>query len=73
MWLMTDAAMESCKPYFCYKGRLLVVQSLKFVDEVLPCGGPQQYVSMCEQHKPEVFVHGDDWAKGVQSGPRARA
>ena len=49
-----------------------MVQSLKFVDEVIPCDGPQQYEPMCEQHKPAVFVHGDDWNTGVQSGPRER-
>ena len=71
--LMTDDAMRSYKraPKMLFAQRKQILQSLRNVDDILPCTGPESYAAMCREHKPAVFLHGDDWKVGPQSNARA--
>ena len=68
--LMTDQAMESYKraPYMSYKERERILLSIRHVEKVMPCSGPQTYADLTREHKPDFFCHGDDW----KTGPQAR-
>lgn len=70
--LMTDDAMALYKrsPLITYEHRKEILLSNQYVSNVLPCDGPQTYGSMVSKHRPDFFVHGDDWKHGVQSQPR---
>lgn len=70
--LMTDTAMELYKrtPLITYEHRQEILLSTQYVQNVLPCDGPQTYGSMVSKHRPDFFVHGDDWKHGIQSQPR---
>jgi len=71
--LLTDEAIASYKrvPYMTFEQRLAVVESIRFVDRVVP----QQtldYVPNLERLRPDYVVHGDDWRVGPQQRTRAR-
>ena len=70
--LMTDDAMATYKrsPLITYEHRKQILMSNQYVAHILPCDGPQTYGAMVANHRPDVFVHGDDWKRGVQSQPR---
>ena len=66
--LLTDAAIIQYKnlPFFDYDQRFKIVSNLKFVDKVVPQDS-WNYRLILNSIKPDFFVHGDDWKKGVQS------
>jgi len=66
--LLTDAAIIQYKnlPFFDYDQRFQIVSNLKFVDKVVPQDS-SNYSLILNSIKPDFFVHGDDWKKGVQS------
>ena len=70
--LMTDAAMRKYKrdPAMKYEDRKRLVAALKQVTEVRPCDGPEMYAPLVRTHRPDYFLHGDDWKTGPQKGPR---
>ena len=70
--LMTDDAMKSYKrtPKMTYGQRYSILREFSTVSEIISCGGPDKYASMVRSHKPEYFVHGDDWKTGPQSDAR---
>jgi cytidyltransferase-like protein len=70
--LMTDDAMALYKrsPLITYEHRQEILLSTQYVQNVLPCDGPQTYGLMVSKHRPDFFVHGDDWKHGMQSQPR---
>lgn len=47
--------------YFTYEQRKMVVESLKFVDEVIPETNWEQKVEDVKKYGIDVFVIGDDW------------
>ncbi len=47
--------------YFTYEQRKLVVESLKYVDEVIPETNWEQKVEDVKKYGIDVFVIGDDW------------
>tara|TARA_Y100000590_G_scaffold417821_1_gene517917 strand:+ start:100 stop:552 length:453 start_codon:yes stop_codon:yes gene_type:complete len=70
--LMTDAGIASYKkrkPIINYKNRKKILESIKFVDFIIPCKGIE-YVKLAKKYKFDYFVHGSDWKKGVQSSER---
>lgn len=70
--LMTDKGVFSYKkklPILKYKYRKQVLESIKFVDKIIPLPG-LKYVKYAKKYKFNFFVHGDDWKKGVQSSQR---
>jgi phosphoenolpyruvate phosphomutase len=66
--LLTDAAIIQYKnlPFFDYDQRFKIVSNLKFVDKVVPQDS-WNYRLILNSIKPDFFVHGDDWKKGVQT------
>jgi phosphoenolpyruvate phosphomutase len=66
--LLTDSAIIQYKnlPFFDYDQRYKIVSNLKFVDKVVPQDS-WNYEFILNSIKPDFFVHGDDWKKGVQS------
>lgn len=70
--LMTDTAMELYKrtPLITYEHRKEILQANRYVDNLLPCDGPQTYGLVVSKHRPDFFVHGDDWKQGTQSQSR---
>jgi phosphoenolpyruvate mutase len=72
--LLTDQAIASYKrvPFMKYEQRLEVIQSIKGVDRVIP-QTTLDYRPNLRKLKPDFFVHGTDWRKGVMSKPRQQA
>ena len=66
--LLTDAAIIQYKnlPLFDYDQRFKIVSNLKLVDEVVPQDS-WDYKKILNSIKPDFFVHGDDWKKGIQA------
>jgi phosphoenolpyruvate phosphomutase len=60
--LLTDEACGELNdvPYLDYEKRKMVVENLKFVDEVIPQKSAS-YKENLLKLKPEYVVHGDDW------------
>ena len=54
-----------------YSERKTVVESIKYVDEIIPLPG-LKYVEYAKKYKFNFFVHGDDWTGGVQSEQRKK-
>ena len=71
--LLTDKAISSYKniPYLDYKNRKIIVQSIKYVDSIIP-QKTLDYVRNLNLIKPDFVVHGDDWKIGAQKKTRVR-
>jgi phosphoenolpyruvate phosphomutase / 2-hydroxyethylphosphonate cytidylyltransferase len=72
--LMTDNGILSYKkkyPLLKYSQRKIVVESIKYVDEIIPLPG-LKYVEYAKKYRFNFFVHGDDWTSGVQSEQRKK-
>ena len=54
-------AIKGKKCYFPYEKRKLMVEAIRYVDEVIPETDWEQKVSDCKKHNIDVFVMGDDW------------
>lgn len=62
--ISTDEFNEKAKgkdTYFNYEQRKIVIQSLKYVDEIIPEENWQQKIDDIKKHNIDVFVIGDDW------------
>ena len=70
--LMTDVAMIEYKrkPLITYDHRKTILLANTYVHDVVPCHGPGSYEHEVRKHRPDFFVHGDDWQQGVQSHSR---
>ena len=66
--LLTDEAIASYKrvPFMSFDQRVVVVQALNSVAEVVP-QETLDYTANLSKFKPDFVVHGDDWKTGVQS------
>ena len=71
--LLTDKAIASYKrlPFMTYEQRYAVVNSLKYVDEIM-CQETLDYRPNLLKVKPDFVVHGDDWKSGVQKEARSQ-
>ena len=69
--LLTDKAISSYKrlPFMSFAQRKEVMESIKYVSEVLP-QDTLDYTNNLIQVKPDYVVHGDDWRIGVQKKVR---
>ena len=69
--LLTDSAIASYKrvPYMNFEQRKIVVESLKYVDKVIP-QETLSYEKNIRMLCPRYVVHGDDWKEGVQKETR---
>ena len=70
--VLTDSAVASYKrvPFMDFQERVLIVQSLRDVENVVP-QDTLSYKSNILKFKPKYVVHGDDWKEGVQSLTRS--
>ena len=53
--------MKQKKCYFTYKERKMVLEAIKYVDEVIPENNWEQKVTDVQENDIDVFVMGDDW------------
>ncbi|SDM54951.1 glycerol-3-phosphate cytidylyltransferase [Sediminibacillus halophilus] len=49
------------KAYHCYKTRKLIVEAIRYVDDVIPENDWEQKVNDIQRLNIDVFVMGDDW------------
>ena len=72
--LFTDEAISSYKPkpYMSYEQRKIVVESLKYVDEVVP-QMTRDYDDNIRRLKPDFMIHGKDWREGPLADVRSKA
>ncbi len=47
--------------YHCYEDRKVILESIKYVDEVIPEETWEQKINDVVNNKVDVFVMGDDW------------
>ena len=61
--LSTDEfnAIKGKKSYFTYEERKLLLDSIKYIDEVIPEEKWEQKVEDVKKYNVDVFVMGDDW------------
>lgn len=71
--LLTDKAIAEYKkvPFLDYNQRKIVLENIKYVDEIAP-QKTLDYVENLKKFKPSFVVHGDDWKNGVQKKTRSR-
>ncbi len=71
--LLTDKAIASYKklPYLEYNQRKIILQNIKYVDQVVE-QKTLDYVKNLKSFKPNYVVHGDDWKIGIQKKTRQR-
>ena len=71
--LLTDEAISQYKrlPILNFKERLRIVSNLKNVSEVVEQKN-WDYTETIKKLKPDYFVHGDDWKKGIQKSTRLK-
>ena len=53
--------LKNKKSYFSYEERKLMVESIRYVDEVIPENTWEQKIEDVKEHNIDVFVMGDDW------------
>ncbi|GEN57747.1 glycerol-3-phosphate cytidylyltransferase [Halolactibacillus alkaliphilus] len=54
-------AIKGKKAYHSYETRKLILEAIKYVDEVIPETDWEQKVTDVKAHNIDVFVMGDDW------------
>jgi len=61
--LSTDEfnAIKNKKAYYSYEDRKTILESIRYVDEVIPERCWEQKIQDVLEHKVDVFVMGDDW------------
>ncbi|MCR6594025.1 phosphoenolpyruvate mutase [Campylobacter insulaenigrae] len=69
--LLTDEAIASYKrlPYMNFEQRKVVVESMEFIDEVIP-QTTLSYRDNIIKLKPRYVIHGTDWLEGPQKNER---
>jgi glycerol-3-phosphate cytidylyltransferase len=55
-------AIKNKKAYYSYEDRKIILESIKYVDEVIPEYNWEQKIRDVIEHNVDVFVMGDDWA-----------
>ena len=53
--------LKNKKAYFSYEERKLMVEAIRYVDEVFPENTWEQKIEDVKEHNIDVFVMGDDW------------
>lgn len=57
--------LKNKKAYFSYEERKLMVEAIRYVDEVIPENTWEQKIEDVKEHNIDVFVMGDDWGRKV--------
>ncbi len=53
--------LKNKKAYFSYEERKLMVEAIRYVDEVIPENTWEQKIDDVREHNIDIFVMGDDW------------
>ena len=61
--LSTDEfnAIKGKKAHFSYNERKMILEAIKYVDEIIPENNWEQKVEDVRENNTDVFVIGDDW------------
>ncbi|MCT2535128.1 glycerol-3-phosphate cytidylyltransferase [Aquibacillus koreensis] len=54
-------AIKGKKAYHSYENRKLILEAIRYVDEVIPENEWEQKIDDVKKHNIDVFVMGDDW------------
>lgn len=54
-------AIKGKKAYYSFEQRKLILEAIRYVDEVIPEHTWEQKVQDVKNHNVDVFVMGDDW------------
>jgi len=54
-------ALKEKKAYYSFEQRKLILEAVRYVDEVIPEHTWEQKVQDVKEHNVDVFVMGDDW------------
>lgn len=54
-------AIKDKKAYYSYENRKVILEAIRYVDEVIPEHTWEQKVEDVQKHNIDVFVMGDDW------------
>lgn len=57
----TFNALKDKKSFYSYEERKLVLEAVRYVDEVIPEDNWEQKENDVRKHQIDVFVMGDDW------------
>ena len=49
------------RPFNCLQDRVFVLDSIRYIDEVIPFDSEEELESLIKDLKPEVMVIGSDW------------
>ena len=55
-------AAKNKKAFYSYEERKLVLESIRYVDEVIPEQNWEQKEQDIQDHEIDIFVMGDDWS-----------
>ncbi|QUW21222.1 glycerol-3-phosphate cytidylyltransferase [Sporosarcina sp. Marseille-Q4063] len=55
-------ALKGKKAYYSFEQRKLILEAIRYVDEVIPEHTWEQKIHDVKKHNVDVFVMGDDWA-----------
>ncbi len=53
--------LKDKQSYYTYEERKVIVESIRYVDEVIPETSWEQKIEDIKKHNVDVFVMGDDW------------
>lgn len=56
-----NAVSKNKKAYYSYEDRKIILESIRYVDEVIPERCWEQKIQDIIDHKVDIFVMGDDW------------
>lgn len=54
-------AIKNKKAYHSYENRKMILEAIRYVDEVIPENNWEQKINDVKNHDIDVFVMGDDW------------
>ncbi|WP_172371524.1 glycerol-3-phosphate cytidylyltransferase [Sporosarcina jiandibaonis] len=54
-------ALKGKKAYYSFEQRKLILEAIRYVDEVIPEHTWEQKIQDVKDHEVDVFVMGDDW------------
>lgn len=54
-------ALKNKKAYYSYENRKLILESIRYVDKVIPEYSWDQKIKDIIEHDIDIFVMGDDW------------
>lgn len=54
-------AIKNKKSYYSYEHRKMMLEAIRYVDEVIPENSWDQKIKDVKQYNIDVFVMGDDW------------